>query len=74
MKKNTLDDISVSDIGVARVVIAKNDLGLCTRCHNHCLGEGEVPLVKLNIQQDWPHDVLLVVLLQALQAALCCTP
>ena len=70
---STLDDISASDIEVAGAVITKSNLRLRQSCYNYDLGEGEVPLVELNIQQDWPRDVSLVVLLQALQAALCYT-
>ena len=70
---STLDDISASYIEVAGAVITKSNLRLRHCCHNHGLGEGEVTLVQLNVQQDWPRDVSLVVLLQALQAALCCT-
>ena len=72
---STLDVISAtSGIGVAGAVITKSTLRLRHCCHNHGLGEGEVPLVQLNVQQDWPRDVSLVVLMQALVAALCCTP
>ena len=67
---STLEAISASDIRVAGVVITMRNLRLWHHCHNYGLGEGEVPLGELNVQQDWPRDVSLVVLLQALQAAL----
>ena len=54
-----VDPISASDIGVAGALLTKRNLSCisvrpCRRPHGCDLGEGEVPLCELGVEQDRP--------------------